>query len=58
MLGTLTKFIISVVLFYVFVPGNLFTVPAGSSMAVIAVHSVLFGISNILIWKVIKLARK
>ena len=58
MLGMLTKLVISIALFYVFVPGNLFTVPAGNQMAVIAVHALLFGISNLLIWKVIKIAKK
>lgn len=58
MLGTLTKLVLSAVLFYVFVPGNLFTVPAGSSMAVLAVHASLFAIANIVVWKVIKGARK
>lgn len=58
MLGTLSKFVMSAVLFYVFVPGNLFTVPAGSSMAVLAVHAVLFAVANVMVWKVLKAARK
>ncbi len=58
MLGTLTKLVLSAVLFYVFTPGNLFTIPAGNQMAVTAVHAILFAISNLLIWKVMKAARK
>jgi hypothetical protein len=58
MLGTLTKFVLSAVLFYVFTPGVFFTVPAGNQMAVTAVHAVLFAVSNVIIWKVIKLAKK
>lgn len=58
MLGSLIKVVVSAVLFYVFVPGNFFTIPAGNSMAVIAVHAALFGIANLLLWKLIKVAKK
>lgn len=58
MLGTLTKLVVSAILFFVFSPGNLFTIPAGNQQAVTAVHALLFAISNVLIWKVMKAARK
>jgi hypothetical protein len=58
MLGTLSKFVLSAVLFYVFTPGNLFTVPAGNQAAVTAVHAVLFAVANVVVWKLMKAARK
>lgn len=58
MLGTLTKLVVSAVLFYVFVPGNLFTIPAGSSLVVLVVHAVIFAVANVIVWKVLKAARK
>lgn len=54
----LSKLALSAVLFYIFVPGNLFTVPAGSSQMVLVVHAVLFAVANVVVWKVIKKARK
>lgn len=58
MLGMLTKLVMSAVLFYIFVPGNLFTIPAGSHASVVVVHAVLFAVTNVLIWKGIKALKK
>ncbi len=54
----LIKLIVSAALFVVFVPGVLFTVPAGNSTAILAVHAVLFAVSSVLIWRVLKVVRK
>lgn len=58
MIGMLIKLIVSAALFAVFVPGVFFTVPAGNSTAILAVHAVLFAVSSVLIWRVLKVVRK